>query len=120
MAAPASSDPLRRSSYCALARAATVAASILTFGASLDDPAAAFSCEASCVSGALRSRAARRSAESSVERNCQDRYFGLTGVGQGGFRFNQPIAVDEGAEIPVPELSVDQAAQPVFLNAKRL
>ena len=38
------------------------------FGASLDDAASVFSCAASCVSGALRSRAERFSAEASVER----------------------------------------------------
>src|SRR5262249_54367205 len=59
-------------------------------------------------------------AEASVERDRQDRYGGLRGIAQRGFGFGQAIAVNEGAEIAMAELPVDQMAQPMFRNVEFL
>ena len=53
-------------------------------------------------------------AEARVERDRQDRYGGLRGIAQRGFGFGQAIAVNEGVEIAMAELPVDQMAQPVL------
>ena len=59
-------------------------------------------------------------AEAGVERDRQDRHSGLGGIAQRGLGFRQAIAVDEGAEIAVAELPVDQMAQPVLRNVELL
>jgi hypothetical protein len=52
--------------------------------------------------------------EAGVEGDRQDRNLGLAGIAQGGRGFRRTIAVDEGAEIAMAELAVDQTAQPIF------
>jgi hypothetical protein len=47
-------------------------------------------------------------AEAGVERNGQDRHGGLRGIAQRGLDFSQAITVDEGPEIAMTELPVDQ------------
>jgi len=59
-------------------------------------------------------------AEAGVERDRQDRHSGLGWIAQRGLGFRQPVAVDEGAEIAVAELPVDQMAQPVLRNVELL
>ena len=59
-------------------------------------------------------------AEAGVERDRQDRHLGLGGIAQRGLGLGQPIAVDEGAEIAMAELLVDQTAQPIFGNVELL
>ena len=46
--------------------------------------------------------------EAGVERNGQDRHGDLRRIAQRGLDFSQAITVDEGAEIAMTELPVDQ------------
>ena len=59
-------------------------------------------------------------AETGVERNRQDRHIGLGSVAQRGLGLSQTIAVDEGAEIAMAELLVDETAQPIFGDVELL
>ena len=48
----------------------------------------------------------------------RDRHLGLGGVGERRLGVGNPIKVQEGGEVPVTQLLVDQLAQPVFRQAE--
>ena len=59
-------------------------------------------------------------AEAGVERDRQDRHVGLGGIAQRGLGLGQAVAVDEGAEIAMAKLLVDETAQAIFGNVELL